>query len=228
MVYFATPYKIHWMGERQHKLSNVIVLLQTQFSKFSQIWFHPTIILPMYHTHFPPPQSFHCYRSTIILPLPLLLSIPRLPPPYYQRRGDDNREDVNRGVSNKWLAHFFVPTKGEMTMKGELLSKNSYQNLVIIVCSFVRAMVFTLHTTTTITTTMLHINNIYIRQTEHFKLVCGQTPHTKKQQRQPKINQRWCIFQLLKQTTLTTKGELSLNFFLLANILLWQSKENCH
>ena len=80
--------------------------------------------------------------------------------------------------------HIFVPMemmkKEEMTMKKELLSKNSYQNLAIIVYSFVWATVFTLHTTKTITTTILHIiiqhymaiNNIYKRQIEHFKSIC--------------------------------------------------------
>ena len=110
-------------------------------------------LLPMYHT-------FPYHNHSTAMPS-LLLLIPRLPPPFYQRKGDDNKGgDDNRGAFWTNDSHiFFVPNgddnEGRASIKEQVPTSNDK-----LVCSFIWATVFTLHTTTTITTTMLHNNDI--------------------------------------------------------------------
>ena len=88
-------------------------------------------------------------------------------------------EMTTRGATspNECFAHFFC-TKQRYRQRGRWQWRGSFYRRISNNYSMqqTRATVFTLHATTTITTTVLHINDIYNRQTEHFKSVCGYKP----------------------------------------------------
>ena len=90
------------------------------------------------------------------------------------------RERCSQGSFDQMICTFFFVQNGDADEGGDDDEGGApiEEYLTIIVCSFKPRLRY-LHCIlqTTITTTVLHINDIYNRQTEHFnKLVCGYKP----------------------------------------------------